>query len=479
MVETFRKWPHNGRYPAVGIPGNSMTQPFRLPDRPNEEPSREESPSGEPALRVARDLDGENNDEISQVARTLAAHGGAAVAFDLALDLVMNEIVEQARSVTGAMGAAIALMRDGELVCRATTGTNAPDLGMRVEMDSGLSGECLKTREIQQCMDTETDPRVNADACRQLGVRSMLIAPIHDGQRCFGILEVMSGEPHAFGEKDIYVVRGLARRVAQDKKEAEEGVLNPPGAGIADTPSDQPSQVESTGEPDPSQPNLAESASAAEPASVRQTEAWSSVLVVLVIAVAILLGVVIGWRRAALLVRESTSSAATHATLPLSGQPITTVSANPEVSAHAVAENSQGAPSVPAKMPRAENAVPVGGLIVRQNGKVIYKVEPASPPGTGASFGPAQSAANRIVHQVEPEYPAQAKAEGIQGPVVLDVRIGSDGRVESVEVASGSPLLAEAAVSAIKQWVYAPLWVNGKPVERQTRITIRFTLPSS
>src|ERR1017187_750299 len=113
--------------------------------------------------------------DVVEVARTLAAHGGGAASFDLALDLVLNEVVEQARLATGATGAAIALARAGEMVCRATTGADAPDLGVRFEMNSGLSGACLHSGAIQHCDDTETDPRVNAESCRQLGVRSILV----------------------------------------------------------------------------------------------------------------------------------------------------------------------------------------------------------------------------------------------------------------------------------------------------------------
>jgi len=84
-----------------------------------------------------------------------------------------------------------------------------------------------------------------------------------------------------------------------------------------------------------------------------------------------------------------------------------------------------------------------------------------------------------LIHQVKPEYPPEAKAKGIQGRVVLDVQVQGDGRVGTVKVVSGDPVLSEAAVTAVKQWVYQPLAAKGKPVERQTRITIRFTQPAS
>ena len=71
--------------------------------------------------------------KLTQVAQTLAANGGGALSVDLALDLVLNDVVEQARDVTGATGAAIAMFRDGKLTCRASSGENAPDLGVPVD----------------------------------------------------------------------------------------------------------------------------------------------------------------------------------------------------------------------------------------------------------------------------------------------------------------------------------------------------------
>src|SRR5260221_7058896 len=69
------------------------------------------------------------NSDVTSVASKLAEHVGGENSTDLALDLVLNEIVEQARLATTATGAAIALLRDDEMVCRATSGASAPDLG--------------------------------------------------------------------------------------------------------------------------------------------------------------------------------------------------------------------------------------------------------------------------------------------------------------------------------------------------------------
>src|ERR1700722_20468470 len=118
-----------------------MTPKPMLPDSDRAASSLDKDASG----RVGDMAAGEHHSDVAELARTLAAHGGGAESFDLALDLVLNEVVEQARLATGATGAAVALARDGEMVCRATTGEHAPELGVRVETASGLSGDCLRS----------------------------------------------------------------------------------------------------------------------------------------------------------------------------------------------------------------------------------------------------------------------------------------------------------------------------------------------
>jgi periplasmic protein TonB len=86
---------------------------------------------------------------------------------------------------------------------------------------------------------------------------------------------------------------------------------------------------------------------------------------------------------------------------------------------------------------------------------------------------------SRLIHRVEPQYPAEALVQKIQGLVTLDVQIGGEGAVHNIDVVEGNPVLAQAAVQAVTQWRYRPYAVDGRPVEMQTRITIRFTVPPS
>ena len=156
--------------------------------------------------------------DIRGLTHALAASGGGEASEDLALDLVLNQIVEQACLATGATGAAIALTRNGEMVCRATTGRTAPDLGVRLD-NAGFSAECLRVGTLQRCDDTETDPRVDAAACRLLGVRSILVVPLWYWGEFMGIFEIFSPRANAFGERDEQTLQALAYRVVRHTKE--------------------------------------------------------------------------------------------------------------------------------------------------------------------------------------------------------------------------------------------------------------------
>ena len=81
-----------------------------------------------------------------------------------------------------------------------------------------------------------------------------------------------------------------------------------------------------------------------------------------------------------------------------------------------------------------------------------------------------------LIHDVTPQYPPEAGRARIEGTVVLMAVIGTDGSVKDVRVESGLPILAQAAIDAVKQWRYKPYMVDGEPVEVDSRITINFTL---
>jgi TonB family protein len=82
----------------------------------------------------------------------------------------------------------------------------------------------------------------------------------------------------------------------------------------------------------------------------------------------------------------------------------------------------------------------------------------------------------KLVHSVQPTYPADAKAKGISGTVVLHAVIGKDGTVRKLEYVSGPPELQQAAIDAVQQWRYEPTLLNGQPVEVDTKINVVFDL---
>lgn len=81
-----------------------------------------------------------------------------------------------------------------------------------------------------------------------------------------------------------------------------------------------------------------------------------------------------------------------------------------------------------------------------------------------------------LIHRVEPAYPNIAKIAGVQGEVLIKAVINTEGKIEQAKVISGSPWLSKAALEAIQQWRYRPYYLNDKPVEVETEITVMFTL---
>jgi protein TonB len=81
-----------------------------------------------------------------------------------------------------------------------------------------------------------------------------------------------------------------------------------------------------------------------------------------------------------------------------------------------------------------------------------------------------------MIRQPMPVYPAQARKARIEGTVALDIVVSKSGDVREIHVVSGPPALVPVAVEAVKQWQYAPRYLNGEPVEIKTRILVPFTL---
>ena len=81
-----------------------------------------------------------------------------------------------------------------------------------------------------------------------------------------------------------------------------------------------------------------------------------------------------------------------------------------------------------------------------------------------------------VTHRVQPVYPYELRARGVQGTVVLNLVISKEGRIEKLEVKSGPKLLIPEAFNAVQLWQFKPYNVAGEPLEIRTTITVKFVL---
>ncbi|MGC2328495.1 MAG: GAF domain-containing protein, partial [Candidatus Sulfotelmatobacter sp.] len=151
------------------------------------------------------------------------------------LDAALQLLADRAQYITGAGGAAIALRRDerNEMLCRASSGAKAPQLGALLSTESGLSGESVRTRMPLRCDDAEHDPRVNQESCRDLGIASVMIVPIMGEDRLgqgqvLGVFELFSGQADAFAERDLSALQRLGEMVETAVKLARAAEGAPP-----------------------------------------------------------------------------------------------------------------------------------------------------------------------------------------------------------------------------------------------------------
>ena len=115
--------------------------------------------------------------EVTLLAEVVATQHAISTS-DFDLDAVMSEIVTQTRRLTRADGAVVEMVERDEMVYRAAAGSSERHLGLRLTIASSLSGLCVTSGEIVLCDDSETDPRVDREATRKVGARSMVVVPL-------------------------------------------------------------------------------------------------------------------------------------------------------------------------------------------------------------------------------------------------------------------------------------------------------------
>lgn len=125
---------------------------------------------------------------------------------------------------------------------------------------------------------------------------------------------------------------------------------------------------------------------------------------------------------------------------------------------------------VPGGVPGGQMGGVIGGII-SSTPVAVPKV--ATPQRVRVSQGVSTGL---LIRKVNPTYPPLARQARIQGTVVLHAVISKDGSIEGLTLISGHPMLAPAAIDAVKQWKYKPYLLNGEPVEVDTEVMVNFTL---
>jgi PAS domain S-box-containing protein len=126
------------------------------------------------------------------------------------IEKVMQRVVSLTPGLTNGTGAVIELVEGDDLVYRAASGPAAEHIGKRVKFAGSLSGEAVRKREVMRCDDTDTDARVDRAACRAIGIRSMIVAPLMDGTHAIGGLKTYATRAGAFDDLDTYTIQLLA-----------------------------------------------------------------------------------------------------------------------------------------------------------------------------------------------------------------------------------------------------------------------------
>ncbi len=454
---------------------------------------------------------------------------------EFALDLVLNEIVLQARLTTNATGAVFGLARFGELVCRATTGATASNVAVCLNAKSGIAATCFSTGAVRRVDDLGPDPNPDAVAYRNSGVRSILVVPVQ-GEKgpLLGILEIFSPRANAFCDRDVLTLQALARRIAanveliqksfnhQDRSSAN---AQPRDSAFSE-PINSNNQTLNKARRMPRRLGTAQLWSlTSEQGSRLASFDWISILAKSAIALVLIAGSLSArscWQRSGeakfiqLIGEPMSHTAATPVqhveksivsnTVPVSMQHVSMDPSTwlPKASAHPGIGASVTIQRRPLHIPKPAEVAVVkpaaipganGNVVLLDNHKTVSKdhiaqqaklasTDPAAsvlPNKIGTGDGgpevlPTKAAMARLVQRVEPEYPNAARQQHIQGTVLIDVTVGATGAVEALSLVSGESQLMAAAEQAVRQWKFQPLIKDGKAEKFESRIAIDFTL---
>lgn len=145
----------------------------------------------------------------------------------------LTVIAQRAQAFTNASGTAIALSEGNadEIICRARSGSAAPEVGTALRVEGSFTGLCIQSGKELRCDDAETDTRVDTAAIRALGIRSMVVTPIRDDNKVVGVLACFAPTAHAFTITHVAVLKTMADQISallhKERRTREEGVQTP------------------------------------------------------------------------------------------------------------------------------------------------------------------------------------------------------------------------------------------------------------
>lgn len=129
---------------------------------------------------------------------------------NLDLDAFMQLVVDVVQELTQAKGAVVELVEGDYMVYRAASLALSQHVGLRLQRANSLSGLCVNTATVLHCTDTESDPRVDAEACRKVGVRSMVCTPLFEDGVPVGVLKIMSEQTFGFDDEAVQTLSLMA-----------------------------------------------------------------------------------------------------------------------------------------------------------------------------------------------------------------------------------------------------------------------------
>ncbi|HZU44119.1 MAG TPA: GAF domain-containing protein [Terriglobales bacterium] len=191
-------------------------------------------------------------------------------------DAALQVVAERARALTGASGAAVAILDGDALVCRAISGELVPPRGTRLGLGSGITAECVRKRAVLRCDDAEDDPGVDRESCRALGIRSIVVVPVNRGTQVVGVLEIVSATAHAFAAYDQTGLQRVIDQILTGRMPEKTGPATPgePTATVGSTQFEQPTVTSGDSEPISPEEGSAHSRTMELLNRLRQPDSW-------------------------------------------------------------------------------------------------------------------------------------------------------------------------------------------------------------